>query len=801
MSIVNSSKSNPCPVCNRDKDGDCRITEFGNLVFCHSHQDGNKGDELNGYTFIYSSDKGAGWGVWGKITDKENKPIKRDKPAVEKEQIFYYHDRDGSPLIRVHRQKGREPEFWQSYFVNGVWITAKKVPDSLRESMRSRVPIYRYEEVQEALSQGKQVIWVEGETSADALWSLGIPATTSIAGCKAFTKWGDYSQDLNGVKPVICPDRDKVGLAYAQEVAEFFGADTWLYPLPKSPLWKIELPPDGGLDIEDWLADGSVKTKEDIEAAIGYDPFKKPESSIKESKEEEIPLDYNLILDKIDELEASIEDEHQLLFECSKFAHENKLTSRIGFNGAKLLQLARARKDSSEAIEIIDSHAIIDDDTYQDWLITGVVPQGVVIVMAGCGGDGKTSFWYDIAKHLATGSEWSDYPTKQCKTLIIQTDEPKINIKQKLRVARFKKYVPENTVHFITQWKFTKWKLTEKAIRANGYGLVIIDSWTAANAGTGVDLTKSNAGDPAYLLRDLANELGITIVVIHHLNKEGGYRDSSALYDNVSEPWTIKRGEKKDGYMPEDRILEIKKSRAGLEGSYLLRMNAIDYSWGHHGEIATADDVGGEPLIAKIRRKLQGAPWDKFSARDIVREFDCTHQKAEAELQRLVRHGLVSDEWVIWDKPVGDSEGYWNYCWIVPVKAKEVVETTIAVPPSSTPVVEVAAVPHSKPTKKATAIVQADQQTTTPSENRKKLREVIGEEQAEFSAPIPASQEERDEAIELLDSVLECSTWQGFLELTQMRSKTVRQIIWNEFIPKTGKDYLMSLKTEMERSA
>lgn len=283
MNYHPSSKKNPCPVCGRTKDQDCRTTELGNLVYCHTHQQFPKDHIQNGYRFLYQSQKGAGWGLWVKETDR--KAEKKLQPEVE--TIYHYKDRAGNDFIRVHRQKGREPEFWQSYLINGNWYTPKQAERAgLRdriEVMRREVPIYRYGDVQDAIAQGKPIFWVEGEKVARALWSLGIPATTSIGGCKAYKSWGDYQEDLKGAEVVICPDRDQVGMDYAEQVYQDFPEARWCYAFPRSPLWNITLPKAGGLDLFDWIADGA--SKEQILMAV--EP--------KREQQEFTPLQYRLM--------------------------------------------------------------------------------------------------------------------------------------------------------------------------------------------------------------------------------------------------------------------------------------------------------------------------------------------------------------------------------------------------------------------------------------------------------------------------------------------------------------------------
>ncbi|NEP17572.1 MAG: DUF3987 domain-containing protein [Leptolyngbya sp. SIO4C1] len=167
-----------------------------------------------------------------------------------------------NPLVRVKRiddGKGKK-DFFQQHWDGQRWVPG--VP----EAMRSRIPIYRYTEVQTAIANGEPIFWVEGESCADALWELGLAATTSIGGSSGYRRYGSYAHDLKGAMLVLCPDMDTQGLKYAEQVAADFGIDAWVYPFPESVTWDA-LPTKQGLDIADWIAAGA--TVDDIMKAIG----------------------------------------------------------------------------------------------------------------------------------------------------------------------------------------------------------------------------------------------------------------------------------------------------------------------------------------------------------------------------------------------------------------------------------------------------------------------------------------------------------------------------------------------------
>ena len=64
-----SGKRNPCPVCGRVKDEDCRTSP--GLVLCHNNTDHKVGDVISGYAFTGVSSDGR----TGKFTP--HKPLEK----------------------------------------------------------------------------------------------------------------------------------------------------------------------------------------------------------------------------------------------------------------------------------------------------------------------------------------------------------------------------------------------------------------------------------------------------------------------------------------------------------------------------------------------------------------------------------------------------------------------------------------------------------------------------------------------------------------------------------------------------
>jgi putative DNA primase/helicase len=85
--LANSSKSNPCPVCGRTKDGDCRISQDGKMVLCHQNFDHAKTQQPDLWHFDKSSSDGR-CGIYIFKEESESiKPIAKKTRAKKKEVL------------------------------------------------------------------------------------------------------------------------------------------------------------------------------------------------------------------------------------------------------------------------------------------------------------------------------------------------------------------------------------------------------------------------------------------------------------------------------------------------------------------------------------------------------------------------------------------------------------------------------------------------------------------------------------------------------------------------------------------
>jgi hypothetical protein len=227
------------------------------------------------------------------------------------------------------------------------------------------------------------------------------------------------------------------------------------------------------------------------------------------------------------------------------------------------------------------------------------------------------------------------------KCLLISADEPLTDTAEKLSVIGYQDAGLEpGDISFWETWRFAHMKQLEDYIRKERPSLVMIDSLTACLAGMNVDLAKSSAGDAIYGLRDMANTYRCSIVILHHLNKSGGLRDSTSFVDNVSEVVKLTRDE--NNYDPNQFILEWMKSRSGLTGKHVLKRDSLNYGWQYAGPIG-----GSLEELDKVVNAINMRKTERFSKQQVsslTGSWDIASTAKMLEVAR--RQGLITSSFI-----------------------------------------------------------------------------------------------------------------------------------------------------------
>jgi hypothetical protein len=354
--------------------------------------------------------------------------------------------------------------------------------------------------------KASEILIVEGEKDADTLNNLGFTATTCPMGAK---KWRpEYNEPLKGKDIVLMPDNDLEGKEHMTQVAMSLNGQV-------KSLKLIELPglPSKG-DVSDFIAkynddrDGALeKLSFLIEEAGPYEPPKKPTIE-------------NAILQAKDFIALELPAKKHFL---NPWLTEQSITLISGWRGTGKTWLA---------LSILD--AVSKGNSFGPWAA------GEKVRCLFCDGEMPIQDIMERTKELGVDSV-GIYSDAYSNSLGL----PKTNLLSE------------------------KWRVEMKRIlNKKGIKLWAIDN--LASLAGGIDENSKKDWDPinAWLL-DL-RFAGIATIMLHHTNKEGGQRGTSAREDNLDNSIILKRT---FDYTPEEGckfILNFGKARVRTQDLGLI---------------------------------------------------------------------------------------------------------------------------------------------------------------------------------------------------------------------------------------
>jgi hypothetical protein len=550
--------------------------------------------------------------------------VRWEKPARESGlHHFDYYNRQGLKIVEVHRDDSSgSKRMWQDFPTITSDATNHKA--QLQEVKAGILPYKYTEALEESKKTGLPIVIVEGELTCQAVWAAGLPSATFLGGSKQYRTNGDYSQLFKGQKIVLAPDRDEQGVAFMAEIANDNPGASWLYADPRSWEWD-NLPSGNGYDLADYIEDGA--TKDELLASI---------VTKSRHKNQDGKPSYEEIIATVENFVGLYANDARIAYETSNWL-EQRAVKMSQQNIDKIVEEARMRVHGREDIESIDALTIASSDKAREWLIAGIIPLGSVTLLAASGGVGKSTVAYNWALNIGLGTPWSGRRCMKGKTLICQSDEPLLDTAEKLSVIGYQDAgLAPGTVEFWETWRFAHMQQLEHYIRKERPIFVVIDSLTACLAGMNVDMVKSNAGDVIYGLRDLANTYRCSILMLHHLNKSGGLRDSTSFVDNVSEVVKLTRPE--NNFDSSQFMLEWLKSRSGLTGKHMLRRDALNYGWEYAGPVGGSLEELDRVVNAINMRKNER--FTKQQAAVLAGAFDIAGTSKMLEVAR--RQGLIT---------------------------------------------------------------------------------------------------------------------------------------------------------------
>jgi len=182
----------------------------------------------------------------------------------------------------------------------------------------------------------------------------------------------------------------------------------------------------------------------------------------------------------------------------------------------------------------------------------------------------------------------------------------------------------------------------------------VIDSLIGCSSGDAFDENKSSFASPLYWLTKSNGNLfpATTVLIIHHSNKTGGFRGTSAIRDAVDETWALKRPSKeqveKDQALRNVRFINIEKSRSGRSGTSLAMRMEADLTFSVSDATPEVDDKKTTPdgVVDRVLLRIRTTYPRSVSKPELVADPIVGGNMAAVKkaLQRLEKKGLITSQ-------------------------------------------------------------------------------------------------------------------------------------------------------------
>ncbi len=311
---------------------------------------------------------------------------------------------------------------------------------------------------------------------------------------------------------------------------------------------------------------------------------------------------------------------------------------------------------------------------FQEWLLHGFLPKQGLILLHAAGGVGKTRLFYDWAFCLATGTPWNglfNVTAQHRKILLIQTDELPSEMLPALETRGF----DENCdIEFVRNWNIENVAGLNKMIEEYDPDHILIDSLNSVSNNSIISENDAAYARPVLALRKLSELHSKLIFLIHHSNREGDVRGSTAIKAACSMEMKLARDPQFPAPDSGRRILTIGKTRSYRRpAEYSIEFDAETGQWNWLGETSKQETEDTSlPLKERIVNFLAAHRNQRFEYEELHHELGgglhsvrrATCELASDGIISRVKHKRRSLFFLMWDgepSPQGDKEPNYRY--------------------------------------------------------------------------------------------------------------------------------------------
>lgn len=384
---------------------------------------------------------------------------------------------------------------------------------------------------------------------------------------------------------------------------------------------------------------------------IGYEGFKSLSTVFGEARErlealiqsplatgkDEDELAYNKLCERIRDIELNIGNPGLRLFKLQELAKTCGKTTKQLEAIYFMSLLAEENESLLSWKELCDKYG----DEVREWILHGFLPKGVIVALHAKGGVGKTRLIYDMAYSLLNGSSWNGFPTTgRRRAIIVQTDESAGDMIDALRRRGYSE--KDENVKYKTRWTFEHIPQLIQDCKEFKPEILVIDSITSVSKHSLFSENDVEYARPLLKLKDIAQELGITIVVIHHSSKAGEARGTSAIFNSVSEVWKLERDVEDKTPDSTRRLLTIEKSRSRRPTTYRLDFEPEEGEWKLLSEVGVDENNPDLPTRDRIVEFLWQKAGIRYETTEIAHEVQGDLGRVRLLCSRLAGDGIIS---------------------------------------------------------------------------------------------------------------------------------------------------------------
>jgi replicative DNA helicase len=306
---------------------------------------------------------------------------------------------------------------------------------------------------------------------------------------------------------------------------------------------------------------------------------------------------------------------------------------------------------------------------FQEWLLHGLLPKQGLVLLHAAGGVGKTRLFYDWAFCLATGTNWNglfNVTAKRRRILLVQTDELPSEMVPALETRGFDETCD---IEFVRNWNIENIAGLNKMIEEYDPDEILIDSLNSVSNNSIISENDAAYARPVLALRKLSEVHNKLIFLIHHSNKSGDVRGSTAIKAACSMEMKLERDPQFPAADSGRRILTIGKTRSYRRpAQYSVEFEAETGQWCWLGETSKQESGDTDlPLKDRIVNFLAAHRNQRFEYEELhhciggalhsIRRAAC--ELASDGIISRIKKGVRSLFFLMWDgepSPQRDKE-------------------------------------------------------------------------------------------------------------------------------------------------